>query len=78
MNHPNQRERRFACIEAEGDMTDFDAVLGAAVDEANEEFLGVFVEDVKLSTVQVAGGQVRYSGILLLTVDATQTPRIGG
>lgn len=66
-----EKERQFACFEAEGhSIAEFEEVLGQMVAEAERQFNGVFVEDIKLATTPLGGGIVRYSGILLLQVDA--------
>lgn len=66
-----QRERQFACFEVEGrSIAEFEALLNQMVEKAEREFSGVFVEDIKLATTAIGDGVVRYSGVLLLQVDA--------
>lgn len=68
----NEKERQFACFEVEGkSIAEFEAMLGHMVTKAEQEFSGVFVEDIKLATTNMGGGVVRYSGVLLLQVDRT-------
>lgn len=66
-----EKERQFACFEVEGrSIAAFEAMLGEMVAKAEREFSGVFVEDIKLATTPMGDGVVRYSGILLLQVNA--------
>lgn len=68
----HQKERQFACFEVEGrSIAEFEAMLHHMVTKAERQFSGVFVEDIKLATTPMGDGVVRYSGVLLLQVDAT-------
>ena len=67
-----QKERQFACFEVDGrSIAEFETMLDHMVTKAERQFSGVFVEDIKLATTPMGDGVVRYSGVLLLQVDAT-------